>query len=182
LTTSSPTFLSAMHRSFEVCDLRLIGRGYYMATCSDGPIQPRRFSELPASLALVDQLQQGLSQFDLSEYFEDIRISENIFERYTPHVRAENTDDHPVLEFMVVRSYQMGHMGEDPFLDRQREMNVDPVRLSQIDDPMRLARRAMAFYQMNADHFRANFAPVLKARPELWQMWRASGYDDDPNR
>jgi predicted membrane-bound spermidine synthase len=174
--------LSAMYQSFPYCDLRLIGRGYYMATCSAEPIKLRGFRDLPVQLDVIDQLQLGLPDFDLTEYFEDIRISDNIFENFTPRVPQENTDDHPVLEFMVVRNYQLGQMGDDPFLTRQREMNVDPVRLDGIEDPFRFARRARAFYEMGADQYRANFLPILKDTPELWERWRSAGLDDDPNR
>ena len=33
--------LSAIHRSFEYCDLRLMTRGYYMTTCANQPVEPR---------------------------------------------------------------------------------------------------------------------------------------------
>lgn len=176
------TVLSAMHQTFEYCDLRIIGRGYYMATCSAEPIRPRRFRDLPVQLNLVDQLQLGLDQFDLNEYFEDIRISDNIFEHYTPRVERENTDDQPVLEFLVVRGYQLEEMGDDPFLVRRQELNVDPVRLSEVADPERFLRRALTFYDMGADQFRASFLPLIKQDPELWKMWRSTGLGDDPNR
>jgi len=176
------TVLAAIHESFRYCDLRMMTRSYYMATCANDPIRVRHFRELPVDLGLVDQLQLGLPGFDLDEFFEDTRISDNIFARYTPPDAVRNTDDHPVLEFMVVRNYQIGEMGEDPFLERQARMNVDPVRAGELDDPARLARRAAAFYALGADHFRANFLPLLQADPELWALWQDWGLGDDPFR
>ena len=175
------TILAAMRKSFEFCDLRMMTRGYYMATCSADPIQPREFHELPADLDLIDQIQVGLLDFDLDEFFNDIRISENIFDHFEPTARLENTDDHPVLEFMVVRGYQIGEMGEDPFLDRQDQMNIEPVRLEELDGSSALLRRAASFYHLGADHFRANFLPLLRNDPATWNEWLYWGFDDDPN-
>ncbi len=175
------TILAAMRRSFEFCDLRMMTRGYYMATCSAEPIEPRPFSDLPADLDLILQIQAGLLDFDLNEFFNDIRISSNIFDHFEPQAGRENTDDHPVLEFMVVRGYQIGEMGEDPFLDRQEEMNIEPVRLAEIQDSAELVRRAASFYHLGADHFRHNFLPLLQDDPQTWDEWLYWGFDEDPN-
>ena len=161
------TVLSAMHESFQYCDLRMVARGYYFTTCSSEPIRNRRFSELPADLSLVFQLNRSLPGFDLDEYFEDTRISTNLFDHYTPRVERQNTDDHPVLEFMVVLGYQLNSMGENPFIERQREMNIDPVRRSEFgaDQRVRFARRARAFFDMGADEFVQAFAAGPEERP-----------------
>jgi spermidine synthase len=170
------TILSALKHSFRYCDLRVMRRGYYMATCSNSPFRLRRFSELPAQPGLIRQLKVTLSGFDLDEFFEDIRISENLFEHFIPRVPQENTDDHPVLEFMVVRSYQLRKMEQDPFLNSQALFNIDPVRRHELGDYARLARRAGVFRVLAADYFDKNFTPMLKGNRELfaeYKFWSA---------
>ncbi len=170
------TILSALRHSFRYCDLRIMRGNYYMATCSNNPIRLRRFSELPAQSGLIRQLEVTLSGFDLDEFFEDIRVSENLFDHFIPRVPQENTDDHPVLEFMVVRSYQLRKMGQDPFLNSQALFNIDPVRRHELGDYARLARRAGVFRELSADYFDKNFAPILKGNRELlaeYKFWSA---------
>jgi predicted membrane-bound spermidine synthase len=41
--------LSALHKTFRYCDLRLMSPAYYTATCADQPIRERRFSDLRTS-------------------------------------------------------------------------------------------------------------------------------------
>lgn len=171
--------LSAIHHSFKYCDLRLMTRGYYMTTCANQPLEPRNFDELPATLDLADQLQQGLPDIELNEFFRATRISDNIFEHYEPSVPEENTDDHPVLEFMVVRGYQLGKMGEDPFVYRQKQMNIDPVRAHELGDAVAWVARAEVFHYLGADQFRTNFLPALRADPAVWELWQAAGFKDE---
>ncbi len=176
------TVLSALNKSFSRCDLRVLSRTYYMATCSAEPIEPRPFRELAPTLGLVDQLQSGLPEFDLTAFFEDTRISPNIFDHFTPEVPEENTDDHPVLEFMVVRNEQLGRLGEDPFIHQQELLNVDPLRRGELESPLALVERAATFYFLETDQFRRNFLPELRADPEAWALWRGAGLGEDPNR
>ena len=170
------TILSALRRSFSNCELRLLGPGYYSATCSNRPLHPRRFSELPVQPDLVRQLQIGLSQFDLDEYFADSLLSENLFDHFTPEVPQENTDDHPVLEFMLVRNYQLGKMGGEPFLKQQSLYNIDPIRSHELEDPSRLVRRAGVFARFGPRYFKQHFLPILNNDPNVlaaWRSWRA---------
>ncbi len=160
------TVLSALRHNFRYCDLRILRGQYYMATCSNQPIHPRKFSELHAQNNLVNILQKGLRGLDLDEFFEDIRISENIFDHFDPNVPRENTDDYPVLEFMVVRSFQLKKMGTDQFFKLQNLYNIDPVRQNELTDINRLVHRAAVFTQFAPDYFEHNFAPVLKAKPD----------------
>jgi hypothetical protein len=131
--------LSALHKTFRYCDLRLMSPAYYTTTCADHPIRERRFSDLPAHPKLLEVLRFGLRSFDPDEVFADIRLSENIFEYFTPVVPHENTDDHPVLEFMVVRNFQRKKMGREFFLEQQALLNIDPVRRDESEDGRRPA-------------------------------------------
>lgn len=167
------TILSALRRHFRYCELRLLSRRYYMATCSNRPIRPRQFTELPAQPNLVRQLQIGLSGFDLDEYFADILLSENLFDHFVPRVAQENTDDHSVLEFMLVRSYQLGRMGAESFVEHQALYNIDPVRRHELEDPARLARRAGVFALYEPRYFRHVFLPLLSGDPNAWAAWRS---------
>lgn len=156
------TILSALQHSFDYCELRLLRGYYYLLTCSNQPIRSkRRFSELTHDgNDLARLLQLGLPGLDLDEFFEDIRLSENIFDHFTPEVPQENTDDHPVLEFMVVRDYQLGTMGSDPFIEKQALFNIDLVRRDELAEPARLARRMAVFYRLGSNWFR-NFLSIL---------------------
>ena len=166
------TVLSALHHHFERCDLRLLRGSYYMATCSDYPFTPRRFSELPAEPILVDALTGAFAPFDLDEVFADSRVSENLFERFEPEVERENTDDHPVLEFMVVRSFQQGAMGKELFHDEQETLNIDPVRERSARDVERMGRRVAYFQAFGIPYFNRNFRPLLARRPRIAEAYR----------
>ena len=156
------TILSAMRHSFSYCELRVIRAQYYLLTCSNQPVRSRRqFSKLlPPHHYLTGQLQRNLPGLDLDEFFNDILLSKNIFERFTPQVPQENTDDHPVLEFMVVRSWQLNKMGSDPFTHNQASMNIEPVRRDELKTPAGFARRAATFWRLGSDYF-DSFQPVL---------------------
>jgi len=167
--------LAALRQNFEYCDLRLMTGAYYMTTCSNEPIRVREFYELPASLDLIDQLQAGLPLFDLGEFFRDIRVSDNLFLDYEPQVVRQNTDDHPVLEFMVVRNFLTENQGEDLFVTQQELLNIDPVRRDSLEDSAALARRAATFYFLGSSYFKQDLLPVLRADPGAWVLWEKWG-------
>ena len=161
------TVASGLRHSFRFCDLRLMRGHYYMATCSNEPIRVRQFSDLPAQPQLIDELRRSVPFFDLDEYFEDTRISSNLFEHHTPSVVRENTDDFPVLEFLVVRGQQLGESGDDPFLEDQRLWNINPVRRDDAGDMDRLARRAGLFSVLSPEMFQRNFLPLIRSDSAL---------------
>lgn len=173
------TILSALRHNFLHCDLRLLKGAYYIATCSNKPIRPRRFSELPVQQNLVRELQNGLFGFELDEVFEDMRVSKNVFDHFIPKVPQENTDDHPVLEFMAVRDYQLGKLGSDPFLKQQALWNIFPVRQHELKDSARLIRRAAFFSLFGPGYFEKNFLPIIKEDPHMRAMfllWNAEHF------
>ena len=169
------TVASGLHHSFSFCDLRLMRGHYYMATCSNEPIQVRAFSDLPAAPRLVEELHRSVPFFDLDEYFEDTRISTNLFEHQTPTVPRENTDDFPVLEFLVVRGQHLRDAGDDPFLVDQRGWNIDPVRRAGVDRA-RFVRRAGLFSVLSPEMFQRNFLPLIRHDPAMtnaFVAWQA---------
>jgi tetratricopeptide (TPR) repeat protein len=157
------TILSALRKSFAYCEIRFLRGNYYLLTCSNEPIKnQRRFSDiLPEDHPLVRNLKRALAFQDLDEYFVDIRLSENVFDHFEPKVDRENTDDHPVLEFMVVRDYQLGAMGSDPFLEDQKLLNIKPFDEDELKDPERFARKAVLYWHLGSDFFTTTFQPVL---------------------
>ena len=161
------TVTSGLSHSFRYCDLRLMRGHYYMASCSNEPIGVRRFSELPAQPQLVLELQRSIPGFDLDEYFEDTRVSTNLFGQHTPSVPFENTDDYPVLEFQVARSQHLGSFGGDPFILDQRLWNIDPVRHAELTDRARLVRRAGLFSVLSPEMFQQNFVSLIRSDPAL---------------
>jgi spermidine synthase len=169
--------LSALHRHFRYCDLRVLENSYCQLTCSNLPLHTRKFSELSIRGELVKQLQQSIPDFDLDEYFQDIRISENLFEHFTPEVKRENTDDYPALEFSAVRGTQLGAMGDNLFCqpEKQRLMNIDIVRKDQARDAPRLARRARVFDKIGKRYYSNSFRPVMLSDRNLaahFLLWR----------
>jgi len=180
--------LSALRRSFRYCDLRLLRMGYCITTCSNNPIRTRHFSDLPAREDMVEQLKAGLPGIDFDEFFTDTRISDNVFDHFIPEVDEENTDDHPVLEFMVVRAHQLGNLGgSDPLLEKQALFNIDPVRWDEPIDNERFARRAAIFYLYDQRYFKKNFSPILRENPEIMShllLWVGENIvkHDDPQK
>ena len=166
--------LSALRRSFRYCDLRLLKDSYFMATCSDQPLIPRSFNEVPVSVKLKNHLQEILPEFRMEEYFEDILVSNNIFHSYEAKVDRENTDDDPVLEFMLVRNYQISKMGNRIFSTQQDLLNIEPARIEELNDPDRFARRAGVFYLHNQRFFKMNFLSwfnVSGPYKDAWDLW-----------
>lgn len=156
------TILSALRHNFDYCSVSLLRGYYYLLTCSNEPIKQKRlFSELSAEKsALTKRLKASLPEMNLDYYFQDIVLTENIFQHFEPNVPEENTDDHPVLEFMVVRDYQLGRMGNDPFLEKQALFNIDPVRKVTLSGPTRLAHRAFVFWRLGQSYF-DNFQQII---------------------
>lgn len=154
--------LSALHRTFRYCDLNLMHTAYYTTTCSDQPIRVRRFSDLAPDPRIIGLLRGILRIFDPDELFEDIRISENLFDHFEPQVLRENTDDHPVLEFVLVRNLQRHIMGSEVFLEHQELFNIDPARLHEGPDASRLFRRAALFARFDRRYYERNFVPLME--------------------
>ena len=163
------TSLATLRHRFRYCDLYLLDDGYYMAMCSNQPMIPRRFSELPVQDELLQQLERRLPGFDPDEFFEDIRVSENPFDYLGSDHLQVNRDDHPILEFFAVRNRQLGKMGSDLFL--RQSGSLRPVRHSELEDAARVARRARVFLLLSSSHFNQRFLPVLRGDPEVRAAW-----------
>jgi len=161
------TILSALRHNFLYCELRLLRGQYYVLTSSNQPIRPKRqFSELPPDRHhLSRQLQQGLYGIDLDEFFTDTVLSENIFDHFTPEVPHENTDDHPVLEFMAARSEDLGKSGADPFSENPPLLNINPLRGPDVKEAARFARKAAIFWRHRSRFFEMYFQPILLQEP-----------------
>ena len=165
------TVLSALRKYFNHCDLRMIRQAYYMVTCSNRPIEPRRFSELGAGPEALDAFSLTAKGIDLDELFEDMRLSPNIFERFDPVVDRENTDDHPILEFLILRRFRTRQMGSDFFLTHQEQLSIDVLKSGETKDSARVARRAAIFNRFGPEYFQQSFLPLLHADPEIWKEW-----------
>lgn len=155
------TVLAALGRSFESCDLHMLTGGYYMATCSNAPREPRLFSELQAQPVLVDALGEALAGFDLDTFFGDVRLSEDILANGVPEVELHNSDDLPILEFLVVRSGRLERKGLDPFLAYGERFGIDAVGPARTDREA-LIRRAMTFRRLNSAIYELVFEPLLE--------------------
>ena len=167
------TMLTAIRSQFAHCDLRLLRHSYYMATCSNAPLRTRAFSDLPVAPELLRTLTHSLAPFDLGESFEDDRIAHDLFAHYEPPPGPANTDDHPVLEFLVVRDTQLGEIGEEPFLTSQATFGIDVVREAATPDAARLARRAAFFSARAPLHFQRSFVPLLERRADVAREFEA---------
>lgn len=156
------TILSALKNSFRYCELRVLKESYYMATCYNQPVKTRLFSELPVHQDVIDQMDKNLAGFNLDEFFEDIHISDNLFRDFDVKLEHENTDDHPVLEFQVMRAYQLKKGLLDPFITQQDSFNIDPVRKHEDMDMKRLTRRAGTLWVLGSGLFKTNFVPLMQ--------------------
>jgi spermidine synthase len=172
--------LSALHRHFKYCDLRVLENSYCQLTCSNRRLVARKFSDLPLRGSLGKELRNSIPDFDLDEYFEDILISANLFDHFVPEVPRENTDDYPALEFSAARGIQLNAMGENLFCrgEKQALLNIDIVRKDTTQDPARLARRARTFEKIGMSYFNVSFRPLLMKDRDLstyfllWQIDR----------
>lgn len=173
--TGAQTILSALRKNFKYCELHLFRNGYYMLTCSNQPMRNLRFHELPLHEKLQKQLANQAQLFSFEEYFEDIRLSNNLFETYNPQEEVvENTDDFPIVEFLAVRLANLQKSSTDLFLTQQELLNIDPIRAHEIQDPERMARRAGVFYHFSQRYYKANFVPFFEKNPlfkEAFEKW-----------
>ena len=95
------TVLETIENHFAACDLRVMRGDYMMATCSDRPLRRRGVDELHGAEALLSVLELGLRSSDLTEFMDDVLLSENVFAGDFPRGNAPNTDDSPKLEFLL---------------------------------------------------------------------------------
>ena len=170
------TILSALRKSFRHCDLRMLGPWYYQSSCSNEPVEVRSFSETGAREPLPSELRKNLPGLDLDEFFRDTRLSEDVFAGFEPKVDRENTDDHPVLEFMVVRNYQLGLMGSDPFFDHEDVFGIVAATEEDLADPARFVRKAAAIRRLSPYYFDKDVAPLLESDLTAqieWQLWQS---------
>jgi spermidine synthase len=166
--------LSALRKSFSYCDLRILRHSYYMATCSNRAISPSSFRELPAEEILARKIHQSLVGYDLDYYFEDTRISDNIFKAFVPRVDPENTDDYPVLEFHLLRQTNLPRRA-DIFLARAEELNIDPLGEARLLERERLFHRAKVLESIGPVYYRRYLLPLLLEQEETrvaWASWK----------
>lgn len=167
------TILSALARNFRYAELRVIGPSYYMATCSNRPIRCRRFSDLAASDLLAAQLSRNLPTLSLDEFFEDLRLSDNLFEHFPPGREAENTDNHPVLEFMGEDIGRHSQSGVDVFLDMPNLLTPSTEPGEEAGNPRRLVLKAGVFYVIDQRWFSRYLLPRLQRDPASLEAWRS---------
>jgi hypothetical protein len=159
--------LSALARSFEHCDLRLMEGDYYMATCSDRRLVPRGYAALDADPHLDGVLRKSLPGLNLPWFFEDIRLSEDIFAVDRPSVARENTDDLPVLEHLVVAAERRGVEWRNLFGHEAERFGIDPARGLAMRAADRVAHRAEIFRRFDEILFEKAFAPILQSDPAV---------------
>ena len=120
------TVLNTLGAVFETCDLWLLARGYYMSTCSvtDRARAYRTIGadEIDPDLEWV--LAQALGPLRPSEYLATLRISDDVLREVYAPLTAPNTDDRPVLEFLVTR--ETATQGEDPIASDPRAFGIRP--------------------------------------------------------
>lgn len=165
------TILSALRKHFQFCELRMMREGCYMVACSNHPITPRRFNDLHAPDSIIREFEIGFRGIELDEFFEDMRLSPNLFDHFEPVTRIENTDDHPILEFLIVRRFRLKRMGLDYFMVNQALLNIDPIKRGPASDPARMARRAAIFNRHAPIYFLESFLPLLQEDPRIWKEW-----------
>ena len=166
--------LSALRGSFEHCDLRFMRRDYYLTTCSNQPIKTRLYSDIGAPYELDRSLQRGIGSMPIQEYIDNMRLADDIFARNPPRsVPRENTDDYPVLEFMVTRHAASRSVAPNIFVVEREAFGINPV--GDTSDAARFVRRARLYRTLDPELFDAAFAPVIEADSVLRQAWAGRG-------
>jgi len=157
------SILSALRNSFRYCELRYVRGNYYVLTCSNEPIVPRRFSDLHAHPGMVMQLQNALPGFDIDSLFEDTHLSDNIFDHFEPDLQQANTDDHPILEFQLVRHLQTKQVSDNLFMTKQDLFNINVVNKLDLTNHADFARKASTFswFGTASASYLNNFSSVL---------------------
>ena len=166
--------LNTLRKVFPYCSLAIMRHDYYMVTCCQDPIERRTYSSLKAHSLITDRIQQKFPT-KLDEFFEDIYISDNIFQNHNSNAVDVNTDDNPILEFELVRSYGLSQMGSDVFLENSRLYNIKPMIYSPSTDMSRYFRKARNYYQLNSG-FYDKMIDVIDSSPELRSEWDETNY------
>jgi len=172
------TILSALQHNFSYCQLRVMKDSYYMATCYNQPVPTRKFSELPVHQDVIEHIGKNLAGFDFDEFFEDIVVSLDLFGNFSVNLPQENTDDHPVLEFQVVRAVQLKEGFADPFLIRQEMFKTGLSQVHDITDNARFLRKAGTLWAVGSGFFKRNFMTLINKDLDTtveFLLW-SSGY------
>jgi hypothetical protein len=138
---------------------------YYMATCSDRRLDPRGYAALDADPRLDGVLRKSLPGLDLPWFFEDIRLSEDLFAVERPSVARENTDDLPVLEHLVVAAERRGVEWRNLFGHEMERFGIDPAKGLAMRAADRFAHRAEVFHRFDELLFEKAFDPILQSDP-----------------
>ena len=155
-------------------DPAIMRHDYYMVTCCQDPIERRTYSSLKAHSLITDRIQQKFST-KLDEFFGDIYISDNIFQNHNSNAVDMNTDDKPILEFELVRSYGLSQMGSDVFLENNRLYNIKPMTYSPSTDMSRYFRKARHYHRLRSG-FYDKMIDVIDSSPELRSAWEETNY------
>ena len=163
------TVLETIENHFAACDLRVMRGDYMMATCSDRPLRRRGVDELHGAEALLSVLKLGLRSSDLTEFMDDVLLSENVFAGDFPRGNAPNTDDSPKLEFLLSKR---GAPAGPILIEKPARFAIDWERLELVSNPARYARRARSIRLVAPGAFNRRLAPVITAHSALAEAWR----------
>ena len=164
------TILRTLSEVFATCDLWLLRRGYYMTTCSAG-----RPAVLAESLDIdrfdVDLkrlMEQSLGTIRVDEHFDAVRLSSDLFGNLVRHWGASvrvNTDDRPVLEFLVTIGDERARA--DPIVSNPTRYGIEPWAMDRLGLE-RIAERAASMGRVDPllrDHL---LSRASAADPDLY--------------
>lgn len=165
--------LGALAEVFRHCAPYLLREDYHMVSCSAAPVGARPLGEATSDAVLLGALREGLGGADPEEHLEDVRLADDLFARRRPPSAPRNTDDRPVLEYLVLGPREPAAL--PPFERDPEAWGVDPGRPREGDTPERTARRARTWARLHPAWFGRYFRPLLEADPALAEAWRALG-------
>jgi hypothetical protein len=147
--------LSALQRRFRHCVLHLVGPSYYMATFSQSPLAARTFAEVAADPLLIDTFGASVAPFTPDVFLNALTLHRRFHVPAASALPLRNTDDHPLLEFMLIHRPSAAEHAPDYIFDHRRELGIDVS--SGAPDSQSLLERAAVFRMCNS-RFYTDFA------------------------
>ncbi len=156
--------LNGLHRHFSTCALHFLSSAYYMLTCGNHSLEEKPFHELSIDPMVVKTLEKAFPGLVLDEVFSDIKLIDNIFDRFTPVEHDIHSDNYPILEFMRTKFLYKKFQDADIFLSPRYDFQIDPLRQHETYGQDRKRRMAKVYRILDRNYFKKFFA---KKFPEL---------------
>ena len=158
------TLLGTLHAEFENCNLAVLRLGYYLATCSEEPLEmePPEKVELPAELA--EAIGTQVPGRDLELYLTSVILSPDVFAHTDFRGAASNRDAFPILEFQLRKFQESATRLDHSAVEYLEKLNLQ-VEVPAVESRAFLLK-ALIYRALHPPIYERYFAPKIEADDE----------------